>query len=285
MQQWMARAPRVDDTPKPPSMRRAPAIILAVLLTGCSGTLTMPGTVDGGIPEAAVDAGVTGDAGPCPPLSVLVSYGDGGMVCIDKYEEAVVEVGPDGGTTPHNYYDVTDGLTVKAFPAQGMPPQAYMSETQSQTACALAGKRLCTLTEWMAGCQGPNGYTYPYGNTYIPGACNDGRTTNPVNDCFGACATFNNTQLNSPCCDMLPNTVSSGGAFPMCVSDWGLYDMHGNLEEWTSTISTQTGLPIFQGSFFVHVTSNGNGCYYSTPFHAANYHDYSIGFRCCSDPK
>ena len=100
-------------------------------------------------------------------------------------------------------------------------PQAYISAVQAAAACASAGKRLCGLSEWLAACRGPHNYTclvhyinasrgsatrlvaiimkrpmgrrsrYPYGNTYMAGYCNENRATNPVNDLFGAHATFN----------------------------------------------------------------------------------------------
>ena len=53
----------------------------------------------------------------------------------------------------------------------GIPPQAYISGVQAQAACVAAGKRLCTAVEWLAACEGPNGYIYPYGNVYEAGKC------------------------------------------------------------------------------------------------------------------
>ena len=67
-------------------------------------------------------------------------------------------------------------------------PQAYISADQATAACAGVGKRLCTLDEWMLGCQGRQGYVYPYGNTYNASACNEARTLNPVIELFVRCS-------------------------------------------------------------------------------------------------
>ena len=221
---------------------------------------------------------------PCAPLMALVAVGDGG-VCVDRYEAATVELADGGAATPHAYDHPVDGLTVAAVVAAGIKPQGYISEVQAKAACALAQKRLCTLTEWLAACEGPDGNTYPYGNTYEAGACNEGRATNPVNDCFGAGSNvFTYDNMNSPCCEDQPMTVAAGGAFDKCVSYWGIYDMHGNLHEWISS-ATGAGNGIFKGGFFVDAKINGAGCHYETTAHAQSYHDYSTGFRCCADPK
>jgi sulfatase modifying factor 1 len=271
---------------------RSAVVALALAFTACGGKGTPHrdgGITDMNAPTPAGDLGTipaAGDlspapAGPCPAMMAMVSVADGG-VCVDRYEAATVEV-VDGGTRPHAYDHPVDGLTVAATVAEGVKPQGYISEVQAAAACGLAGKRLCTLTEWLAACEGPSNFTYPYGNTYIAGACNEGRKTNPVNDCFGTGNVFTYNNMNSACCDDQPMTVAPGGSFPQCVSSWGIYDLHGNLHEWISTKSAANG--IFKGGFFVDATLNGPGCHYATTAHAQSYHDYSTGFRCCADPK
>jgi len=89
--------------------------------------------------------------------------------------------------------------------------------------------------------------------------------------------------MNDPRLDQLNNTVSYGGQFQQCESDYGNFDMSGNLDEWIADV-----LPnrhgIFKGGFFVDSKINGNGCLYRTIAHMPIYHDYSLGFRCCSQP-
>lgn len=244
------------------------------------------GPLDGGSLDAGwpPDAG-SPDAGPCPALAALVPTTDGG-VCVDLYEGLLILLLPDGGTAAWPFNQPVDGLAVGSYlavPAAGEKPQGYVSADQGQAACQASGKRLCRRDEWMAACQGPSGWTYPYGDTYQAGACNEGRATNPVIDLFGAGATFDATEMNDPRLDTLPNTVAAGGAFTQCVSAYGLYDMHGNVEEWIGD-TTSTGHGIFKGGYFVDATINGPGCTYTTTAHATSYHDYSTGFRCCADP-
>jgi formylglycine-generating enzyme required for sulfatase activity len=231
------------------------------------------------------DAGAL-DAGPCPVLSVLVPTADGG-VCVDLYEGMLVQTLGDGGSTAWPFNQPVDALAAGSYlavPAAGEDPQGYISADQAQSACQASGKRLCQRVEWMAACQGPDGWTYPYGNTYEPGACNEGRATNPVIDLFGANASFDFQELNDPRLDLLPNTVAAGGSFTGCVSAYGIYDMQGNVEEWVEDTVPATGNGIFKGGYFVDATINGPGCTYTTTAHATDYHDYSTGFRCCSDP-
>ena len=278
-------------------MRAILPLVLAIGLTNC-GSDRAGGGGDGGGGGAGGAGGDAGDAadlgvpdlgGPCGAGMALVTYGDGGVVCVDRFEAATVVVAPDGGTAPHPYDQPVDGvgngLTIAAVVADGIKPQGYISEVQAAAACANAGKRLCTLAEWLGACQGPSGFTYPYGNTYVAGACNEGRATNPVNDCFGnGSNVFTYANMNSSCCDDQPNTVAPGGSFTQCVSHFGIYDLHGNLHEWIAT-SASTGNGIFKGGFFVDAKLNGPGCLYATTAHAQSYHDYSTGFRCCADPR
>ena len=78
--------------------------------------------------------------------------------------------------------------------------------------------------------------------------------------------------------NQLDGTVAKAGAFAGCVSDLGVFDMVGNLHEWTADPNGT-----FQGGYYQDTHENGDGCTYKTMAHAAWYHDYSTGFRCCAD--
>ncbi|MCB9674244.1 MAG: SUMF1/EgtB/PvdO family nonheme iron enzyme [Alphaproteobacteria bacterium] len=206
----------------------------------------------------------TGDTGaPCPPDMVAI---DG--FCIDRYEAHLV------GQSP--YAVPTAGVAANAA---GQVPQGYISGEVASAACQAAGKRLCATTEWRRACQGPAGTTYPYGNTYQSGTCNEGRSVHPVIELFGGAANWSSSQMNDPGLNQLPDSLAASGAYSGCVTAEGVFDMHGNLHEW---VADPNGT--FLGGFYVDASINGAGCTYTTTAHAFGYHDYSTGFRCCADP-
>jgi hypothetical protein len=191
-----------------------------------------------------------------------------GLVCVDRWEGRL-----DGGSP----YDVPSGGI--AVSQAGEVPQGYISGDVAANACAAASKRLCTLDEWLLACAGSQGRLYPYGDAYLPDACNEGRETHPVVELFGAAADWSSTQMNDPRLNQLPDSLAPSGAFADCVTPEGVHDLHGNLHEW---IDDPAGT--FKGGFFVDATMNGLGCTYTTTAHTFDYHDYSTGFRCCADP-
>ena len=75
------------------------------------------------------------------------------------------------------------------------------------------------------------------------------------------------------------------GAYPMCVSPWGVWDCVGSLHEWGSDPADSNGHGRFRGGFYGDAEINGHGCLYVTSAHGLTYHDYSTGFRCCADVR
>jgi len=166
----------------------------------------------------------------CPPESVKV-----GDVCIDRYEASVWQIPPSntglilrvqvGRAT---LADLTSGGATQvspssscspAFPASfdatgnwmsplyavsvaGVLPAGCVTWFQAEQACALSGKRLLTNQEWQRAAAG----------TPDPGT-DDGGT-----DC-------NVGGLN--------RSVNTGSR-AKCASNWGVFDMVGNVEEWVA---------------------------------------------------
>jgi sulfatase modifying factor 1 len=224
--------------------------------------------------DAGADDDDTGANG-CPPAMARVE--DEGGFCIDRFEAALeLLVGPAWeARTP--YGPLSAGEVVRAIPADGAVPQGYVSGEEAASACAEAGKRLCTSSEWLAACRGPAGLTWPYGAGHLDGACNDSYPgTHPVVDLFGSTDVWDSASMNDPGINQQPDTVEPGGAHASCVSAWGVYDLHGNLHEW---VDDPAGT--FRGGFYADAAINGPGCTYVTTAHAVSYHDYSTGFRCC----
>ena len=74
------------------------------------------------------------------------------------------------------------------------------------------------------------------------------------------------------------------GSYKHCRNAYGVYDMVGNLHEWTADVHDGTR-GTFRGGYYQDTHLNGDGCSYRTVAHDVSYHDYSTGFRCCADPR
>lgn len=200
--------------------------------------------------------------------------------CMDRYEASTLELTAEGKELPHSPYLPVTGLRVKALSQKGQVPQGYINRDESEAACALSGKRLCTEHEWVAACKGPERTTYPYGNHYKAGNCVDSNRADPLKTIFGALglARYQFATMNDPRLNQLPNTVALTGSFARCANEYGIYDLVGNLHEW---VADPQGT--FRGGFYLDTKLNGPGCEYRTTRHPASYHDYSTGFRCCAN--
>lgn len=199
--------------------------------------------------------------------------------CIDQYEASLVEVLSNGTTKPWSPYFNPGTTKVKAVSIKGAVPQGYINGIQAEAACQAAGKRLCTDTEWLRACRGTQQYTYPYGSTRQPGVCNDARSKHPAVEYFQSSAQWVFSKIQHQCLNQLPQSLAKSGSYAGCVTAEKVYDLMGNLHEWTSN---STG--IFRGGFYVDTYRNGNGCLYRTTAHTRPHWDYSTGFRCCADP-
>ena len=204
-----------------------------------------------------------------------------GAVCVDRYEASLVERAPDGAVLPHAPNLPLDaGHVYVARSVAGVLPQAYVSGAQALAACQAAGKRLCAPVEWRAACGGSEGYAFPYGPDRAPGRCHDSGA-NPMLTYHADTEArgWGSLELNDPRNIELDGTLAQTGAFADCVNDFGLYDMVGNLHEWTADPNGT-----FQGGYWLDTSLHGDGCAYRTIAHPFDYRDYSIGFRCCADP-
>ena len=208
----------------------------------------------------------------CPPGMARVD-----TFCVDRYEAALLEVFDDGRTEPASPYHAPLGRRMRAVSVAGAVPQGYIDGLAAEAACLEAGKRLCTNAEWLRACQGPDGTTYPYGNARQPGTCNDARALHPAVEAFPDDPTpFD--RIQDACINQLADTVALTGSHPGCLSAEGLFDLMGNLHEWTSDPEGT-----FRGGFYVDTVINGPGCLYRTTAHDRAHWDYSTGFRCCAD--
>ena len=148
------------------------------------------------------------------PGGVMVPVGLIPGVWIDAYELTVFEnpdcSGQRFGEAIDDYpatWPAEGQATVELYACSlaGLVPSGSLSYYRARWACEAQGKRLCEGREWRLSCAGENVNVYPYGPMLLPGACND---------LWGA------------------GVPSATGAFEICVTDDGAFDMSGNLAEW-----------------------------------------------------
>jgi hypothetical protein len=134
---------------------------------------------------------------------------------------------------------------------KGVMPTGFVNWYMAYDSCRADKKRLCSAEEWEAACGGKGGSAYPYGNAYEIRACN--------------------TESGGP----VPS-----GSLEECRSFFGVYDLSGNLREWTSTKSARNErhYQVYGGYWENRGASQCNSTQYS--FFPENKF-ITIGFRCC----
>lgn len=160
---------------------------------------------------------------------------------------------------------------------KGAYPVIFINFNEAKQACSAVGKRLCNEEEWTFACEGEEATPYPYGYVRSPDKC-------PID---GKWRAFNERSLqarNSPEAmfelDRLWQGTASGGS-PACRSPFGVYDMTGNVDEWSQNVREgEKNQSILKGGYWGPVRTR---CRPSTRSHDENHVFYQQGFRCCSD--
>jgi len=142
-------------------------------------------------------------------------------------------------------------------------PWTNASFDEAKDACEASGKRLCHITELEEACEGAGNRTYPYSGAYAGATCNG---------------------IDAPASAAAPT-----GSFASCVSTDGVFDLSGNVAEWSDKVTgTTTGsAPVYDimalhgGSYLT--PSNGLTCKFNLDVISTNAVQPSLGFRCCKD--
>ncbi len=165
------------------------------------------------------------------------------------------------------------------YPNQpGRYPTLSVTWDEASSMCGQEGKRLCAAEEWTLACEGPERKPYPFGYVRDATACNfDKPYIMPDN--------FAYEHPRTRVAEIARvNQSEPSGSRPHCVSDYGVYDMTGNVDEW---VVNEHGSP--QGPEFQSGLKGGywgpvrNRCRPMTTDHNRWHHGYQIGFRCCKD--
>jgi formylglycine-generating enzyme required for sulfatase activity len=169
-----------------------------------------------------------------------------------------------------------DAGALSLTPSSGWPspypnlPVSFVSWCQAYTYCSWAGKRLCgeigggslpqpdfanpALSQWFNVCSAGGTLAYPYGNTFDVTICGGNRTL----------------------------SLQNAGTPAQCVGGFpGIYNMSGNLWEWTDSCSNGGSCYAMGGAF--DGTQSDLACTGNRSWTAIDGAG-NIGFRCCSDP-
>jgi sulfatase modifying factor 1 len=65
-----------------------------------------------------------------------------------------------------------------------------------------------------------------------------------------------------------------------CKSSFGVYDLTGNVDEWTTSASASGNAKVQKGGYWGPVRAR---CRPSTRSHGEHHKYYQQGFRCCAD--
>lgn len=228
----------------------------------------------------------------------MVLIPEGSFIMGSSSEEALPDVRPAHRVTLKSYmidkYEVTNAQYAKCLEAKYCTPPQDLSSAdrsdyfnapeyaaypvihvdwyQASAYCTWAGKRLPTEAEWEKAARGENGNTYPWGNKLppeLPAQINkfeEGDTV-PVN------------------------------AFPEGISPYGVYNMEGNVWEWTADQYDRFYYSKSPENDPKSVTGGNDyvirGFSWAYPFNryeitTRNFsyilkHTYDLGFRCVKD--
>jgi hypothetical protein len=154
---------------------------------------------------------------------------------------------PSVNVTMYGYeasrYDATStsngfDSTRRACSVPGKLPWSNVTMAEAEATCALAGPkwRVCTAAEWQAACQGVKATTFPYGNTYVATDCNG---NDYLTSKGGTAAPIPTGSDSATCASVISNTTSTGFSINPSLN-YSLFDMSGNVKEWTATDLTST---------------------------------------------
>ncbi len=182
-----------------------------------------------------------------------------------KFVDSTGHRSPDNPTHPEDPY-----IWKKNTYPEGISenPVALVNYADALAYCKWNGKRLPAEEEWEKACRGDDGRRWPWGDTFEP------------------------TKANTRALELVRS--SPVGGFPMDVSQYGVYDMAGNLREWTdswyipypgTTLKRETfgeQFRVVRGGSWVHTHLPESRCA-ARGFVIPDMRHRSLGFRCAKD--
>lgn len=160
----------------------------------------------------------------------------------------------------------------------GAAPWVMVTWNESQKLCESRGKRLCTEDEWTFACEGEEALPFPNGYVRDTEKCNIDKSWHSYNSTamFPRGTYKSGNELNR----LWQGYLS--GSRTECASPFGVHDMTGNIEEWTSASRRSKYSSVLKGGYWA---GSKDQCRSSIRSHGEWHSFYQQGFRCCSDPK
>jgi sulfatase modifying factor 1 len=147
-------------------------------------------------------------------------------------------------------------------------PLVNQSWTSASRICESQAKRLCLESEWQFACEGEEMRPYPYGFSRASSLCN-----------------IDQPHLGKPQAG-LTDLRAPVTAYPECLSPFGVHDMSGNVEEWTTLDGKAgqagAGRSAMKGAWWL---PGRNNCRAATLGHGEIYGGPQVGVRCCADAR
>lgn len=158
----------------------------------------------------------------------------------------------------------------------GENPMIVATFREAEATCKASKKRLCTESEWTFACEGEDVQPYPYGFERDVTACVMDRTWRPFKE--GALQPRDGREAREEL-DRLWQGEPSGSR-SACRSPFGVYDMTGNVDEWTRTVRKTGYGSVLKGGYWGPVRAR---CRPATRAHNEDFVAYQQGFRCCAE--
>lgn len=155
-------------------------------------------------------------------------------------------------------------------------PWIMVDYFEARDLCAREKSRLCTEAEWTFACEGDEAMPYPYGYERAEDACVVDRPWREVDEM--ALVPRDSARAMREVDRLWQGEPSGTG--PRCRSQFGVYDMTGNIDEWTTSVQPGERPSILKGGYWGPVRAR---CRPSTRVHGEDFAFYQQGFRCCAD--
>ncbi len=160
---------------------------------------------------------------------------------------------------------------------KGEFPILMVSWYEARDACKGEGKRLCSEDEWTYACEGDEATPYPSGYSREDSACVNDRPWIKFDD---QALLPRATPRARAELDRLWQGLPSGSR-AACKSRAGVYDMTGNIDEWTTSSVPGERPSVLKGGYWGPVRTR---CRPATKAHDETHMFYQQGFRCCAEP-